>query len=130
MHLPGTVTRTRKGEGAKMNIQIFGTTKCFDTKKAQRYFKERGVKYQFIDLKEKGLSKGEYTSVKQSVGGLDKMLNPKCKDKDALALIQYISDDDKDEKVLENQQVLLTPVVRNGKKATVGYQPDVWKGWD
>lgn len=113
-----------------MNIQIFGTTKCFDTKKAQRYFKERGVKYQFIDLKEKGLSKGEYTSVKQSVGGLDKMLNPKCKDKDALALIQYISDDDKDEKVLENQQVLLTPIVRNGKKATVGYQPDVWKGWD
>lgn len=113
-----------------MNIQIFGTTKCFDTKKAQRYFKERGVKYQFIDLKEKGLSKGEYTSVKQSVGGLDKMLNSKCKDKDALALIQYISDDDKDEKVLENQQVLLTPIVRNGKKATVGYQPDVWKGWD
>lgn len=113
-----------------MNIQIFGTTKCFDTKKAQRYFKERGVKYQFIDLKEKGLSKGEYTSVKQSVGGLDKMLNPKCKDKDALALIQYISDDDKDKKVLENQQVLLTPIVRNGKKATVGYQPDVWKGWD
>ncbi|PWJ50076.1 arsenate reductase family protein [Faecalicatena contorta] len=113
-----------------MNIQIFGTTKCFDTKKAQRYFKERGVKYQFIDLKEKGLSKGEYTSVKQSVGGLDKMLNPKCKDKDALALIQYISEDDKDEKVLENQQVLLTPIVRNGKKATVGYQPDVWKGWD
>lgn len=113
-----------------MNIQIFGTTKCFDTKKAQRYFKERGVKYQFIDLKEKGLSKGEYTSVKQSVGGLDKMLNPKCKDKDALALIQYISDDDKDEKVLENQQVLLTPIVRNGKKAAVGYQPDVWMGWD
>ncbi|MBA4700115.1 MAG: ArsC family transcriptional regulator [Ruminococcus sp.] len=113
-----------------MNIQIFGTTKCFDTKKAQRYFKERGVKYQFIDLKEKGLSKGEYTSVKQSVGGLDKMLNPKCKDKDALALIQYISDDDKDEKILENQQVLLTPIVRNGKKATVGYLPDVWKGWD
>lgn len=113
-----------------MNIQIFGTKKCFDTKKAQRYFKERGVKYQFIDLKEKGLSKGEYTSVKQSVGGLDKMLDPKCKDKDALALIQYISDEDKDEKVLENQQVLLTPIVRNGKKATVGYQPDVWKGWD
>ena len=130
MHLPGTVTRTRKSEGAKMNIQIFGTTKCFDTKKAQRYFKERGVKYQFIELKEKGLSKGEYTSVKQSVGGLDKMLNPKCKDKDALALIQHISDGDKDEKVLENQQVLLTPIVRNGKKATVGYQPDIWKGWD
>ena len=113
-----------------MNIQIFGTTKCFDTKKAQRYFKERGVKVQFIDLKEKGMSKGEYNSVKQSIGGLANMLNPNCKDKDALALIQYISDEDKDEKVLTNQQVLRTPIVRNGKKATVGYQPDVWKEWD
>lgn len=113
-----------------MNIQIFGNTKCFDTKKAQRYFKERGVKVQFIDLKEKGMSKGEYNSVKQSVGGLVNMLNPNCKDKDALALIQYISDEDKDEKVLINQQVIKTPIVRNGKSATVGYQPDVWKVWD
>ncbi len=113
-----------------MNIQIFGTKKCFDTKKAQRYFKERGIKFQLIDLKEKGLSKGEYTSVKQAVGGLDAMLNPDCKDKDALALVRYIADEDKDEKVLENPQVLRTPIVRNGKKATVGYQPDVWKEWE
>ena len=112
-----------------MNIQIFGTNKCFDTKKAMRYFKERNVKYQFIDLKENGLSKGEYTSVKQVVGGLDKFLNPNCKDQDALTLIKYISDEDKDEKVLENQQVLLTPIVRNGKQATVGYRPEVWKEW-
>ena len=112
-----------------MNIQIFGTKKCFDTKKAQRYFKERGIKFQFIDLKEKGLSKGEYASVKQAVGGLEFMLNPDCKDRDALALVQYIADEDKDEKVLEHPQVLRTPIVRNGKKATVGYQPDVWKGW-
>ena len=112
-----------------MNVQIFGTNKCFDTKKAMRYFKERNIKYQFIDLKEKGLSKGEYTSVKQAVGGLDKLLNPNCKDQDALALIKYISDEDKDEKVLENQQVLLTPIVRNGKQATVGYKPEVWKDW-
>lgn len=114
----------------ELNIQIFGTTKCFDTKKAQRYFKEHGVRFQFIDLKEKGLSKGEYTSVKQSVGGLEHMLNHNCKDKDVLALIQYIAEEDKDEKVLENQQILLTPIVRNGKKATVGYQPDVWKTWE
>lgn len=112
-----------------MNIQIFGTNKCFDTKKAMRYFKERNIKYQFIDMKEKGLSKGEYTSVKQAVGGLENLLNPDCKDKDALALIKYIADEDKDEKVLENQKVLLTPIVRNGKLATVGYKPDVWKGW-
>ena len=112
-----------------MNIQIFGTTKCFDTKKAQRYFKERGVKFQFVDLKEKGLSKGEYSSVKQAVGGLDAMLNSECRDQNALALIRYISDEDKDEKVLENQQVLKTPIVRNGRLATVGYQPEIWKNW-
>ena len=113
-----------------MNIQIFGTTKCFDTKKAQRYFKERNVKFQFIDMKEKGMSKGELNSVMNAVGGLDKMLNPKCKDQDALALVKYIADEDKLEKVLANQQILRTPIVRNGKQATVGYQPDVWKSWN
>ena len=112
-----------------MNIQIFGTNKCFDTKKAMRYFKERGIRYQFIDLKEKGLSKGEYQKVKQAVGGLDNMLNENAKDQDALALIKYIAEEDRDEKVLENQQVLKTPIVRNGQQATVGYVPDVWKGW-
>ena len=112
-----------------MNIQIFRTNKCFDTKKAMRYFKERNIKYQFIDMKEKSLSKGEYNSVKQAVGGLDKMLNSNCKDKDSLALIKYISDDDKDEKILEKQKVLLTPIVRNRNQATVGYKPEVWKEW-
>lgn len=113
-----------------MNIQIFGTKKCFETKKAQRYFKERGIKFQLVDISDKGLSKGEFNSVKQSVGGLDNMLNLKSKDKDALALIQYIADEDKVEKILENQQVLITPIVRNGKNATVGFRPDVWKAWD
>ena len=112
-----------------MNIQIFGTNKCFDTKKAMRYFKERNIKYQFIDRKEKGMSKGEYTKVKQAVGGLDAMLDENCKDKDALALIQYIAEEDKDEKVLENQKVLKTPIVRNGNQATVGFCPEIWKGW-
>lgn len=112
-----------------MNIQIFGTKKCFDTKKSQRYFKERSIKYQFIDMQEKGMSKGEYNSVKQAVGGLDVMLNENCKDKDILALIKYISEEDRDEKVLLNQKVLKTPIVRNGKQATVGYQPEIWKTW-
>ncbi|TCL56227.1 arsenate reductase-like glutaredoxin family protein [Kineothrix alysoides] len=113
-----------------MNLQIFGTNKCFDTKKAQRYFKERGVKFQLIDLKEKGMSRGEFVSVKQAVGGLEAMLNENCKDKDTLALIKYIAEEDKEAKVLENQQVLLTPIVRNGKMATVGYKPEVWKNWE
>ena len=113
-----------------MNIQIFGTKKCNDTKKAERFFKERGIKYQFIDMKEKGMSKGELTSVASSNGGIMNMLNPDAKDKDAVALIQYIADEDKLEKLLENQHIIKTPVVRNGKQSTLGYQPDVWKKWE
>ena len=113
-----------------MNIQIFGTKKCFDTKKAERYFKERGIKYQMIDMKEKGMSKGEFNSVKQAVGGTDALIDENCKDKDLLALLKYLSDEDKEEKILENPKVIKTPVVRNGKKATLGYCPDVWKEWD
>ena len=113
-----------------MNTQIFGTKKSADTRKAERFFKERGIKYQFIDLKEKSLSKGEFASVKQAVGGLDKLIDENSKDKDTLALIKYIADEDKEEKILENQQILVQPIVRNGKKATVGYQPDIWKSWD
>ena len=108
-----------------MNIQIFGTKKCFDTKKAERYFKERGVKYQFIDMKEKGMSRGEFNSVKQALGGTDKLLNTNHKDKDLLALLNYLSDEDKEEKILENPQLIVTPIVRNGKAATTGYCPDI-----
>jgi len=85
-----------------MNIQIFGKAKCFDTKKAERYFKERGIKCQLIDLKEKGMSKGEFNSVKQAVGGYENLIDQNCKDKDTLALIKYISEEDKEEKILNN----------------------------
>lgn len=112
-----------------MNIQIFGTKKCNDTKKAQRYFKERGIKFQFIDMSEKAISKGEFRSVCQAVGGIDAMINETCKDKDALALVKYTSEEQKEETILTNQQVIQTPVVRNGKQATVGYAPEVWKSW-
>lgn len=112
-----------------MNIQIFGTRKSFDTKKAERYFKERSIKYQFIDMKEKGLSKGEFNSVCQAVGGYEALIDESCKDKDLLSLIKYISAEDKAEKILENQKIIKVPIVRNGKQATVGYQPDVWKNW-
>ena len=112
-----------------MNIQIFGTKKSSDTRKAERYFKERRIKFQSVDLKEKGLSKGEFMSVMQAVGGLEKMIDPDCKDKDLLALIKYITESDRAEKVFENQQVLKQPIVRNGRQATVGYVPEVWKNW-
>ena len=113
-----------------MNIQIFGTKKCNDTKKAERFFKERGIKYQFVDMKEKGMSTGEFSSVAQANGGVDEMINTDCKDKDLLALVQYLSGDDKLETILENQSLIKTPVVRNGKQSTVGYQPEVWKKWE
>ena len=113
-----------------MNIQIFGTKKCNETKKAERFFKERGIKYQFVDMKKKGMSKGEFNSVAQAIGGLDHMINWEGKDQNLLALIKYIANEDKLEKVLENPQVIKTPVVRNGKQSTLGYQPDVWKKWN
>lgn len=113
-----------------MNIQIFGTKKSADTRKAERFFKERGIKFQFVDMKEKGLSKGEFNSVKQAVGGIDNMLDENAKDQDTLALVKHIVAEDKEEKILENQQILILPIVRNGKKATVGYKPEVWKEWE
>jgi hypothetical protein len=113
-----------------MNIQIFGTKKCNDTKKAERFFKERGIKYQFIDMKEKGLSKGEFNSVAAILGGIDNMIDENSKDKDTLALIKYIVKEDRLDKILENQQILKTPIVRNGKKATIGYAAEVWKKWE
>ena len=85
-----------------MNIQIFGKSKCFDTKKAERYFKERKIKYQLINMTEKGMSKGEYNSVKQAVGGYENLIDEKAKDKDSLMLIKYLADEAKEDKLLEN----------------------------
>lgn len=113
-----------------MNIQIFGTKKSFDTKKAQRYFKGRRIKVQFIDLKEKEMSKGELQSVMRAVGGIDAVIDPNAKDQDTVALITYLAESQKFDKLLENQQILREPIVRNGQKATVGYCPDVWKTWE
>ena len=110
-----------------MNIQIFGKSKCFDTKKAERYFKERRVKFQSIDLVKTGISPGELKSVKNAVG-LDALIDEANPD---AALLRYLAyEEDKLEKLLENPKLLKTPIVRNGRQATVGYQPDVWKGWE
>ena len=110
-----------------MNIQIFGKSKCFDTKKAERYFKERRVKFQGIDLLRYGMSRGELTSVVKAVG-LEELIDWKNPD---AALLRYLAyDDAKVEKLMENPKLIRTPVVRNGKQATVGYQPEVWKNWE
>ena len=112
-----------------MNIQIFVTKKCNDTKKAQRYFKERGIPFQFIDMSEKQMSKGEFRSICQAVGDMNVIINEACKDKNIVALLKYIVEEEKEQKILENQQVIKTPIVRNGKQATVGYTPEIWKSW-
>lgn len=111
-----------------MNIQIFGKSKCFDTKKAQRYFKERGIKVQEIDLVKKGISRGELQSVLRAVGGLSALVEEGLEEATLLRYLAY--EEDKIETVLENPKLLKTPIVRNGQKATIGYQPDVWKTWD
>lgn len=112
-----------------MNIQIFGIKKCFDTKKAERYFKERRIKYQFIDLNEKGLSKRELQSVKASVG-LVNLINSKSKDYNKLNLQHIRNENIKEELLLNNPKLYKTPIVRNGKQATVGYTPEIWKEWN
>ena len=110
-----------------MNIQIFGKSKCFDTKKAERYFKERRIKYQRIDLTSFGMSRGEFQSVKSAVG-LSALIDEKAEGSEILTYLAH--DSDKEEKLLETPAFLKTPIVRNGKKATVGYCPEIWKGWE
>jgi arsenate reductase-like glutaredoxin family protein len=108
------------------NIQIFGTNKCQDSRAAQRFFKERRVAFQFIDLNEKGLSQGELNSVKQTVG-LENLLDTEGKEfqRQNLKYMKY----DIEQVLLENPKLFKTPVVRNGRLATLGYQPEIWKKW-
>lgn len=113
-----------------MNIQIFGVAKSADTRKAERYFKERRIKFQSVDLKKYGMSGGEFDSVLRAVGGIDNLIDWDCKSPD-LDLIRYMANTvDKEDKVFDNQMLIKMPVVRNGKKSTVGYCPDVWKTWE
>lgn len=110
-----------------MNIQIFGKSKCFDTKKAERYFKERKIKFQSIDLPRFGMSPRELESVIANVG-LSALIDEKAKDAEILKYLAY--DADKVQKLFENPSLIKTPIVRNGKKATVGYCPEIWKDWE
>ena len=112
-----------------MNIQIFGSTKSSDSRKAERYFKERRIKYQFIDMKTYSMSGGEFDRVLRAVGGIEKLVDWESKDSD-LDLIRYMADQrDQEDRVFENQGLMKLPVVRNGKQATVGYCPEVWASW-
>ena len=110
-----------------MNIQIFGKSKCFDTKKAERYFKERRIKYQYVDILKYGMSRGELDSVKNAVG-LEALIDKGDED---YPLVQYLAGDEaKLDKLFDDPYLIKTPIVRNGKKATVGYCPEQWKSWE
>lgn len=130
LHFSGVNATVPAGsDDGDMNIQIFGTKKSKDTRAAERFFKERGIRYQYVDMKEKGLSRGEFDAVLRAAGSLDAMLDPDCRDRELYSLVKFLGERDRADKAFENQSVLKLPIVRNGKAATVGYAPDVWKSW-
>lgn len=112
-----------------MNIQIFGKSKCFDTKKAERYFKERRIKFQSVDLIRYGLSGKEFDAVLHGVGGIDNLIDWDNKS-EHIALIRYMDDRiAKEDKVFDHPELMRTPIVRNGKQVTLGFCPEIWETW-
>ncbi len=113
-----------------MNIQIFGKSKCFDSKKAERFFKERRIKYQYIDLIRYGLSPKEFDSVLRAVGGIDNLIDWDNKSQTVVNL-RYTDDiRTKEDHVYGDPSIMRSPIVRNGKQATVGYCPEIWSKWE
>ena len=113
-----------------MNIQIFGKSKCFDTKKAERYFKERRIKYQMVDLIRYGLSGKEFDAVLRGIGGVDNLIDWNGKSQE-ITVMKYMEDSrEKEDKLFDDPSLMRTPIVRNGKFVTVGYCPEVWESWE
>ena len=110
-----------------MNIQIFGNKKSFDSKKAERWFKERRIKVQYIDLVRYGMSPGEYRSVRQKLG-FEQLVDTRCRAYEELYMA-YLTPDAQEEKLLDYPELFRAPIVRNGKACTVGFCPEVWEGW-
>lgn len=111
-----------------MNIQIFGRRDCAETRKAERWFKERRISFQFIDLKEKGFSPKELEAVGRPIG-MDNLLDRESKRFKAKGLA-FMSPSRVSQVLLEDPLLVKTPVVRNGPKAALGFQPDLWETWD
>lgn len=109
-----------------MNIQIIGTKKCKETQKAERFFKERGIPYHFRDLNEKGISKGELENIRHGIP-IEDLIDKEGKQfkKRGFEYMRY----DIETELLENSLLLQTPIVRNGRLATVGYKPEIWEKW-
>lgn len=109
-----------------MNIQLIGIKSCNDTRKAERFFKERKIQFHFRDLNEKGLAKGELDNISRKIP-LEELI-----DRDGKQFkkrnMQYMRFDIEEE-LLNDPLLLKTPIVRNGNEVTIGYQPEVWKKW-
>jgi arsenate reductase-like glutaredoxin family protein len=113
-----------------VNIQIFGTKKCQDSRKAERFFKERAVRFQAIDLASKGMSAGELRSVAARVGGADQLIDRAGKRYLERGLRYAAPTGARIEQMLAEDPLLLrTPIVRDGARATVGFCPEVWRSW-
>jgi arsenate reductase (glutaredoxin) len=109
-----------------MNIQIFGTKKCKETQKAERFFKERNVPFHFRDLSEKGISKGEFESITRKIP-VDDLIDKegrRFKERNLQFMIYDIETE-----LLNDALLFRTPIIRNGAEVTVAYQPDRWKEW-
>lgn len=112
-----------------MNVQIYGSKKSFDTKKAERYFKERKIPYQYIDVHEFGMSKSIFDAVKRCMD-VEELIDRKAKAYKDLYM-DYIDEKKREGTLFENPTLFQTPIVRNGKtQFTLGYCPDVWKDWE
>lgn len=109
-----------------MEIQIIGTKKCRETQKAERYFKERRIKYQFRDLNEKGVSKGELENISRSIKieDLIDIDGKRYKERNLKFILHNI-----EEELLTDPLLFKTPIVRYGKESTLGYNPEKWKTW-
>lgn len=112
------------------SLQIFGTRKCQETRKAERYFKERGVRFQAVDLAEKGLSQGELRAIAQRVGGVEALLDRNGKRYVDKGLKHSAPTGPRIEQLLlADPSLLCTPIVRSEAGCTVGYQAETWLKW-
>lgn len=111
-----------------MNIQIYARKRDFEVQKAERYFKERGIAYQFVDMNKHGMGLKELESVARQVG-LKEMIALNDKDWQSHYVAQLTDEAAALEALRDNPKLLKTPIVRNGRLATVGFKPDVWTQW-
>jgi arsenate reductase len=111
-------------------VQIFGKKKCAETRKAERWFKERGIRVHSVELGEKGLSPGELKSVAARVGGMAALIDTEGKRYVDKGLKHSAPTGPRIEALLlEDPLLLRTPIVRHGSDATLGFCPDAWERW-